>query len=678
MGKSRRNRASAARRRDPISKPVKPPTDPELAALREAKILPVIRDLQSADPKSRSSAAAAVSSIIQDPRCRKLLLREQIVHTVLSQTLTDAALESRAAGWGILQVLAREEEPDFCVHLYRQDVLTAIEYAAKAITPKIAPGAALPKAEEPLVVSIAGSLVSLATALAEAQDDILETLSANSAITSLLFAVVVAPSDSSPVAPLRSDALACLMILTEDNTPLAQAVVDKTPDVYDTLRALRKDLSADAVLSCSVLHNIFVALQGKTVDHQIVDDSAIVPTLAKVLAQITPDSISSAAAATGDDAQGWSNPLQYQQLALEILASMGSSLMAGGDDEEDKPDAKEAEDDEDDEDMGDDDKDDAADKDAENPEDDDEMDEDEMHADMDMVTGPDDEPASAGIDDLPVLKALLRDALPELMRVASLPVSSDEGLQLQGLALSALNNVAWSVSVLDLADDDNRPVQQAWEPVARALWADVVAPILSTDTADVDLAANVTGLAWAVARTFAAAGIATPLAKDEHRRFMALYQATKGSSQSTTTPSTSTPATAPATPDEDPFQSLGVKCIGVLGQLAMHPAPLPLNREVGTFLVTLVASGLPDQTPAADAVEALNQLFDIYADETLPCDRDVFVKDGFLAHLDAVQPKARAMVKAVDKRRFPELRARADETVMNLVRFVAYKKKNKA
>ena len=133
MAKSRRNRANAARK-DPLTKTVKPPSDPELAALRESKILPVIKDLQSADPKSRSAAAAAISNIIQDTKCRKLLLREQIVRTILTQTLTDAALESRAAGWGILQILAQEEEPDFCVHLYRVDVLSAIEFAAKSVS----------------------------------------------------------------------------------------------------------------------------------------------------------------------------------------------------------------------------------------------------------------------------------------------------------------------------------------------------------------------------------------------------------------------------------------------------------------------------------------------------------------------------------------------------------------
>lgn len=133
MGKSRRNR-NRPHRSDPIAKPVKPLSDPELVALRESRILPVLKDLQSLEPKSRTAAAGAIANIIQDAKCRKLLLREQVVHIVLTQTLTDSNLESRAAGWEILRVLAHEEDADFCVHLYRLDILTAIEHAAKSVS----------------------------------------------------------------------------------------------------------------------------------------------------------------------------------------------------------------------------------------------------------------------------------------------------------------------------------------------------------------------------------------------------------------------------------------------------------------------------------------------------------------------------------------------------------------
>jgi hypothetical protein len=133
MGKARRNRVRDSRA-DPIAKPVKPLSDPELVQLRESKILPILNDLKSPEPKLRTSAAGAIANIVQDAKCRKLLLREKIVHMVLTETLTDSSIDSRAAGWEILKVLAQEEEADFCVHLHRLDVLTAIEHAAKAVS----------------------------------------------------------------------------------------------------------------------------------------------------------------------------------------------------------------------------------------------------------------------------------------------------------------------------------------------------------------------------------------------------------------------------------------------------------------------------------------------------------------------------------------------------------------
>jgi hypothetical protein len=136
MGKAKRNRVK--NRADPKAKPVKPPSDPELAAIREQRILPVVQDLQSADLKKRSAAAKAIAHIIEDTKCRKLLLREQIVRILFEQTLTDSNLETRSAGWGILRNLALEEESDFCVHLYRQDILTAIEAVVRDVSwPKL-------------------------------------------------------------------------------------------------------------------------------------------------------------------------------------------------------------------------------------------------------------------------------------------------------------------------------------------------------------------------------------------------------------------------------------------------------------------------------------------------------------------------------------------------------------
>ncbi|KAF5588869.1 uncharacterized protein FSUBG_11322 [Fusarium subglutinans] len=652
MGKSRRARGHAARK-DPIAKTVKPPSDPELAALRESKILPVINDLKSADPKSRSAAASAISNIIQDEKCRKLLLREQIVHTITTQTLTDAALESRAAGWGILRILAQEEEPDFCVHLYRVDILTAIEFAAKSITEMLLSKdlefQKRSKPEQATILSIASSLISLLTALAEAQDDILEAISRNITITRFLLLLTSDELASNPdIVSLRSDALACLMILCEDNEELSDKVVNsKEYRTYGTLLSLRKTANSDGVLACGVLHNLFSSLDGQDIALGA-DNSLLIPTLSQALKTFEPGQMT--------DAVGWANPVEYQQLALEILASIGTTLNTSAEAEPRKEEKSEIKDDEE---MGDADEEISDSEEEGGEEDDDEMDDDELEADMEMVTGADRNEEDSNIDDLPILKTLIDNALPELIRIASLSPTDDASLRLQGHALSALNNIAWSVSLIDFSDLHNAPIQNAWDPVGRALWTQVIAPILATDTADIGLATHITSLAWGVARSLRGRP-STPFA-DEHRRFIALYQATKGSPVAQNL--------------EDLFQSLSVKCIGVLGQLALDPAPIDRNRDIGTFLITLLA-GLPE-TPTADAVEALNQVFDIYADEGYSYDKEVFWNNNFLKHLDETVPKVRTMIKSIDKRANSELRLRADEAVLNLNRFLTYKRKNK-
>ncbi|KAL7950254.1 hypothetical protein V8C42DRAFT_194144 [Trichoderma barbatum] len=670
MGKSKKTRGG--HRNDPVAKAVKPPSDPELAALRESKILPIINDLKSADPKSRSTAASLISSIIQDTKCRKLLLREQIVFIVLTQTLTDAALESRAAGWGILQVLAQEEEADFCVHLFRQDVLTAIEFAARLIHDKIfsneAPFSKLPKAEKSFISSIAASLVSLLTALAEASDEILEAISNNSTITNLLFTLITytAQEDQDPISNIRGDAMACLMILSEDNSNLAQKLTctGSNTTCYEALVALKDDINGDGILACAILHNLYASLLGlKNVSPKtdVADDSDLIPTLTKAIATYIPGQ-------NVTNGNSWSSPSEYQQLALETIASIGTTLvseMGGPSQPSSKKDLGGAgvekeendEDDDDDENMDEvtSDADDNEDEEGDDDEDDD-MDEDEMEADMDIVTGGDH--GEDNIDHLPTLKSLVQFALPELTRLACLQPSDDLSLKIQSHAISALNNITWSVSLFDLSDESNAGIKAAWTPISRALWQKIISPTLASDTADVDLATQITGLAWAISRILRGE---TPVQPNEHRKFISLYQATKG---------------APALQDpEDPFQALGVKCVGVLGQLALHPAPRDLNREIGTFLVTILA-GLPE-TPAADAVEAFNQVFDIYGNEEYTYDAEVFWKGGFLKHLEGTVSKAKAMAKSVNKTAQPELRDRADEVIMNLTRFLAYKRKHK-
>ena len=98
------------------------------------------------------------------------------------------------------------------------------------------------------------------------------------------------------------------------------------------------------------------------------------------------------------------------------------------------------------------------------------------------------------------------------------------------------------------------------------------------------------------------------------------------------------------------------------------------------------------ETPAQPAVEALNALFDIYSDAEFSYDKPVFIDLGFNKYLEEAIPKIRTLVcaqtgwkmmkpltksqtKRIDRKKFTELRERADEALLNLTRFIAYKKK---
>ncbi|KKA30232.1 hypothetical protein TD95_003744 [Thielaviopsis punctulata] len=658
MGKSRPSRAS--RRGGPMERKPKPPTDPELVALREQKVLPILKELQAPDPKSRSVAASAVANIISNEKVRKLMLREQLVHIVMTETLTDASVDSRASGWEIIKILAEEEDAGFSVHLFRKDILTAVEYACTTILEtlgsKETPFTSATKGQQAIVWRISRAISSITATLAEASEEIWAKVVASPKIINFLLTLM---SQESTDPNTADEVMTCLMTLTEDNREMCEKIL-ATPGVFQLLMSLKDIDGASSVLACGVLHNIFETMEWN--DRNPGRDDATDEVLIRRLARTLQDY--DAGQKKPDEGEEWNAPDEVVKLALEILASIGTSIINVFEGAQ-KADPGVAEDtkmdeDEEEKDLDEDVLSDSGDRDKE--EDDDSMDEEAMLEDLAHVAGSDAEDA---IDDLPTLAALLQKATPQMLRLSALPTDSEEHIRVKSHALSALNNLAWSLSCLDFADGHNAAILATWTPIAARVWETAIATTLATDTADIELATNVTSLAWAVARVLKQA---VPYNGTEHTKFIALYQATRGMAAAAAANKVEGP--------KDPFQSLGVKCIGVLGQLALSPAPVARNREIGIFLMTLV-SQLPE-TPAVDAVEALNQIFDIYGDEELECDREVFWKDGFLKHLEDNSGKVKAMLKGIHKKdpATAELRTRAEEVVMNLSRFIAYKKKN--
>ncbi|KAI9770524.1 MAG: hypothetical protein M1840_003114 [Geoglossum simile] len=693
MGKSKRKEKPKPRTVPPIGRPAKRLSDPEAATIRDQKILPVLSQLSSPDSKSRSAAASAIANLIEDHKCRKLLLREQVVRLIMEQTLTDSEMEVVVAGWGVLRNLAVEEDWSFGIHLYRQDVLTPVDAAIKNVSELECscvymlaletnrrgqvvsilcstdpPYSSLPKPRQRLTWELTGSLIGLLSSLSETNQELVDAISSLPSVPGFLFGLL---SFGGGPEEVTDSAILCMHALTEENDIIVKKILENSGWLTGLLK-LRNDQSLQGIAACGIVHNISQELRSfdRGPDGEHLSDFATLPALKLSLDKYGQYYVQANGNFPSDDPQ-LSRVDQALRLALEIVASIAT---AAQEDIEDGPGgaagAIETEDMS--EESG-----------TENDacpalklETDGETGGVGGDSDMELVTG--DEPGNvdaggsiASGSHEAVISYLVGVIAPLLLPLATPPTSQTaEILPVYSRALSALNNISWAASST-MSPNAISPSKEAWASYAQRIWKQAVSPILSSNTADVSLADSITSLAWALSR---GAGGKIDLADGEHRSFMALYQAAGGLEASASAIQVNNNKRT----EEGGIDttSLGVKCIGVLGTLALCPSRINVNREIGVFLVTLLAS-LP-KTPTNDAVEALNQLFDIYADKAFDYDELVFWDSGLLVHLEAVIPNVRKMAKAVDRRKEPELRERADEALTNLGRFVKYKKDEKA
>ncbi len=349
----------------------------------------------------------------------------------------------------------------------------------------------LGKAESKVLWGMIESLIALVAALSEAQDEILEAIVGLQSTTKLI-AAVIAHVDTPQ--HLRLDAVSCLMTLAEDNRRVAEFLVaDEEPKPFSALLNLQAGSGPGRVLACGVLHNVFSALKWHegSPGNKDLSDASLVRSLSVALDETKPQDGLPVTCQ-------WAKPTEVLQLALEILASIGTSLQEsmassptkdekdeewGGIEEQDAMEddtTKPAKDDDNDEDMDD------------SKVDDEDMDEDDIadiQDDMDMVTGADgsmDDDADAA-DELSTLSALVSHAVPKMIRLANPAAQSEEATLARYYALSALNNLAWSISCFDFSRDENASILKIWGNAGKAVWQKAIVPVLDSNTEDIEL-----------------------------------------------------------------------------------------------------------------------------------------------------------------------------------------------
>ncbi|KAF8421226.1 hypothetical protein EV426DRAFT_219561 [Tirmania nivea] len=640
------------------------------SALRESKILPVVKNISSIDVNERVQAVTAVANLVEDPTCRKLLLKERIVAALMEQTLNDSSPEVIVRGWGALRNLAVEEGYDVCLHMYRKDILTpiaaAISKLQESIRSLINDSASVDNFTKKLVWGYAENVVGLVASISgEATEEVVEAVNKLNIFPFLMG--LLSPECKAPRA-VQNIAAQCLNVITEEQDELIKTIIE-SEDVFVPLILQLRDVATlsptdpllRTVAICGVVHNIsdFLSVSGNTTNPfsdsiNLTKLTAGIQAASKITLPTNGSALANGEPITEDER------IEALKEGLETLTSIIASLQddINGEipDEEPIPDADFMDEDSEEEveNRGDEEEDEV---DEESEYGDVSMVEEAMLEDMAMVTAVDrggSEEANDASSESPTAH-LIEVVIPLLLPLCAPQDHSSNSLAIQIRAVNCLNNISWTSST---TLPKSSSLFQSFQKQALTIWTSIVVPILRSNTANIELAEAVTGLSWAIAK---ALGGKLPISQPtneggvgEHKTFMSLYNA--------------------ATTDD-----LRTRCVGVLGCLGLAPGRIDVNKEIGVFLVSCLSALPPTGNTATDpAIEALNAIFDLYADSEFDYDEPVFVKHNFLEHLKSILPKVQSMTKKIDKRKFPEKRTRADEVTQNLRRFIEYKKKERS
>ncbi|GAA5861364.1 hypothetical protein JCM8547_006106 [Rhodosporidiobolus lusitaniae] len=131
-------------------------------------------------------------------------------------------------------------------------------------------------------------------------------------------------------------------------------------------------------------------------------------------------------------------------------------------------------------------------------------------------------------------------------------------------------------------------------------------------------------------------------------------------------------------------EAIRVRVLGALGWLGRRRGVgVEENKAIGSSLLSLLP--LPSTPSPSSAVataastpdillQAIDSFIDLYADEEREYDVPVFRGGGLLEGVEERVKGVRAAIKKIDRNKFPDLRARADGALENLVAFAGYRR----
>ncbi|KAF9168520.1 hypothetical protein DFQ26_006679 [Actinomortierella ambigua] len=674
-----------------------------LAAMEQAApaetIMPIITKLSSVDSNERAWAAAGASNLLMhNAATRRALLSKNLVGALIDR-LTDSVHEVVVESLGALRNLTVVGGDEVIAEMYNKDVMTPltalIPPLGKMIDEMLTRTAANAEEQEKrkTVWDWAENIISIVWAMCEHSEKSLKVINKLNMVPFLMSFMMNV--DKLPPKVLVA-AAQCLYTLTDDN-PECRQVFTTHPEYTKPFEViLGSNVNAEEellikTLTCGIvinlrsvisknaaendysdIHNLVLPVLSGALNYslqnaameatnasKIVNERKTEVDLAKPNAPLTPEEITLHAIETR---------LQTLQLTLELIASICTESVEGVEEEDAIEEWKGGDADMDEDGME-----------AEGAEDDEDEFTDAKGGDaMDANAMREMEQLTAASKEVPVdlsnhsiVKVLIDAIFPAFIHLGTptplsfpeqeIPTPATAAPQItQQLAtthlraLEALNNF-----LLTMADAvpgrwwykvRRADAEQCWTwlfqqaGVVAGKGVQVGAEVKGQEMRGAVLDTMI-GCLWTLARGLDAQ---VPLAEFHVPALMGAYHSTTS-------------------------DSMRVKAIGCLGVIGRRQGAVEVNKVIGEFMIQLLKN-----KPSPEAcVEALNALYDMYADKEFDYDEPVYVQGHFNEALKGMVKQVRFMVRNIDRRKNHDLRNRADEAILNLVEFIKYKEKER-
>lgn len=610
MGKSKKRSRASKARLNPIGGGKD--THSKDNALVTKKVQPLLEKLHSAVPNDRAMALGSISVLCEDTHMRKLLLKEKLVHIILSKLLTDNNTEIVVESFGLLRNLSLEEGYDVSIHLWRSDIWKSIDQgfgklleSLTALQASEEQNSKSPTESRRLLFDYADNLLSLVVALGNGADEIFQQLLEAPKLERLFEVIARLLQYGSTKLPLSvfNTVLDLLYDFSSESFEFIDAVTNNSfLSVF--VKSLPEQINTPAFneLTKVLIQGIYLQFLDMDITYQQANE--IIHTVCDSVKDIDFDQVKSdLSTASHDEELAQTKDSQVAQKIKDYTKARISAMMKLQ----------------------------------------------SIEIAIDLITATTEIVASIYEEKKkPLPNALLETVtvyLPQIFQHLSRDFSSR--------ILIAWNNMLWLYLTLEINFFElNENYKNLWEFVN------------TVDEKQLDLKLGKLSVTWALLKTIA---LQSQPAKWLSEFQLANNEAFANSLIENYKNDMSNQDILPENSIE-----LGQRYIGILSTYASFQHQININELIGKFILEQLCG---PKLPAELLIEFTNSLFEVYGDENFDYNKPVFVQCGFLKILEtSVVPNLKAQFKFVDRNKNSQLKDRCSECFNTLESFIHYKK----